>query len=422
MSAFPRIFKVVREGLVQDVRVEDSDDLWRLRTELELLRFWAVGCDQRVRDALGRALRREHNADLADLCSILRDAAHPELVTCIARVDREAPDLRSQINRSVVRETAEQFRRDVAGWLRRSGLPEGENLAAIYEERVEILVRARLPYGTEADGDRSFAVKPTARKQEENSMTDQTKDAAVTDAGIQETPEAADRDGGKAASTEAIAQIEGYLNDALDCVKQAQLGASATSGAGADHPAPPDSPTDSEITDTALAAVEADVASLAHELGDPASVSEAAAVEPEPPHDPAAPPMGDSDAAPGMGDINSGVDTLSSLLRGELERLWAVVRELQSSNDEVDGVKDGARGMLAQIEAIHKQATGFLNEARLYRDETRNHRNEARKLVERITAFADDAAESADQARSEARTAIACAKHARRVGASADSQ
>jgi hypothetical protein len=437
MSTFPRIFRVVRDGLVQDVRVESLDDLLRLRTELELVRLCGIGSDERVRDTLDRVLRRESDADLADLCSVLHDAAHPDAVTCIARMDREAPDVQRQINRTVVREASEQFRRDVATWLRRSGRPEAEKLAANYERRVEVLVRMRPLTGTEVQHDRPSTEESAASEQEDNTMTDKPKNptkaqaeaspettggtagaatddsvqptAPPADAQLQEALEAAVREADAAKVTDANQQIEDFLEGALACVKETQVSAPDSPAAAQNGPAPTSTPADTTATEVALAAVEADVTSLVEEIDALATAPAVAANSPPP-------------VAPGADDVDSGIHRLAAVMTGELERLWGAVREARSARNQSDGVGDDARQVLARIEAVHKQAAGLLDEARLFRDEARNHRDEARRLVERITAFANDAAESADQARSEARTAITCAKHARRVGASADSQ
>lgn len=137
MSTFPLIFKIVRNGGVEEVRVDDRPELVRLRTELELIRQYGRGADRSVVDAL-QAIAAESGDDVRELLTILQDAMNPLVEAGITRIDREFPGVRREMSEPVVASEAAKFRSDVAACIRRSARPDAATLADAYLRRSEL--------------------------------------------------------------------------------------------------------------------------------------------------------------------------------------------------------------------------------------------------------------------------------------------
>ena len=128
MTSFPTSYKIVRTGKVQIVTVPDGQALLDLRTELELiLRFGATATPEKfvLLDARIRRLASDTSErgrflsdNLAEMRSILADAAEPINKLAAARIDEDFPDLMRAMNMSSIDNESNQYHEDLENEIR----------------------------------------------------------------------------------------------------------------------------------------------------------------------------------------------------------------------------------------------------------------------------------------------------------------
>ncbi|MBN1514718.1 MAG: hypothetical protein JXB13_22080 [Phycisphaerae bacterium] len=232
MSTFPLTFKIVRNGGVEEVRVDDRPELVRLRTELELIRQYGRGADRSVVDAL-QAIAARSGDDVRELLTILQDAMNPLVEAGITRIDREFPGVRREMSEPVIASEAAKFRSDVAACIRRSARPDAAALADAYLRRSQLeLQDIELPAetGVAAAGPVIGSASGPTPQQERNTMSTNASNSQNgdlealgkdIDAAVDSSARAAADDNVEAvlkAAVEAADQLE--VNDTNDEVDQ----------------------------------------------------------------------------------------------------------------------------------------------------------------------------------------------------------
>jgi hypothetical protein len=183
MSTFPLAFKIVRNGGVEEVRVDDRPELVRLRTELELIRQCGRGADRPVVDALQAIAAETGNGDVRELLTILQDAMNPLVESAIARIDRESPGVCREMSEPVIGSEAGKFRNDVATCIRESARPDAAAMADAYLRRSQVAPQD-LELPTDAGVAPAAGPEPANRltpQEERNTMSTNASDSQPSD-------------------------------------------------------------------------------------------------------------------------------------------------------------------------------------------------------------------------------------------------
>jgi len=141
LADYPRTYSFVRAGNVQTVTVEGPKDHLHLRTEVEILLRFGLGCNDRVVEALDTLAKaweaagdakRDELPDLLEICQILKDARLPIARECAAAMDADEPETAAALPLETIQQEAESFHWSVAERIRSMGGTEADALAQEY--------------------------------------------------------------------------------------------------------------------------------------------------------------------------------------------------------------------------------------------------------------------------------------------------
>lgn len=382
----PQVYFVPRDGSVARAVVQTRDELYDLRTELEILR--------RVRRAMAgngsssptdqrqaalrsvRVIEKKYSAeDRHDLSTILKDATHPIVDEMIALVDDENDRIRKEIMMSVINEEAERIVHEAA----ESGVLDPSNPAP--EESADRSGEGSLDGAlAEAEAELAAAVGLTESvTTPDDPLADEEHNAALP------TP----------AEATSAHPDETVLDDAVD----EETGS---------EPPPSDRP---EPVDTHPSTPFVDEAPQSGN-DEPQSAS--------PTDEERSTPSGrtnadfDADYTPqraerAVVEIEQGIRKLATLLSTEVNEQWKHAQEAFAEVAETRGkmvdADRQARGALDAILRLREEAQIARDDANVARREAKLLREDAKRAKERADASATAAELSADQAKVEALSA-----------------
>ncbi len=279
MSTFPLAFKIVRNGGMEEVRVDDRPELVRLRTELELIRRCGLGADRPVVEALQEIVTDTGGDDARELLTILLDAMNPLVQAAIARIDRESPGVRREMPEQVIASEAGKFRGDLANCLRRSARPDAAALAEAYQRRSQLNIQD-LPMPAETGVAAAPAVDSTSRPTPDegsNTMSTNASDSqkneldalgrdideaidssarAAADGNVEAVLKAAVEAADRQEVNDTNDEVDQFLDDALAELDAVEKASQSSSAAAPPEPAPAAADEETVDVDAFIAAVE----------------------------------------------------------------------------------------------------------------------------------------------------------------------
>lgn len=172
LSDFPKTYRIVRQGEVQDVSVTDTEDLFWLRTELELVRRFGAGSSAGLMSVLNRRVVGLESRltpkvlttldAVREIQVVLRDAMEPANERTIIEIDREYPAIRAGLNMDSIEKDTQAFRNEVVEQASVAGDADIDAMLAAFEEA------AREPAAGEAAPDAEALLAAEAQPEAEN--------------------------------------------------------------------------------------------------------------------------------------------------------------------------------------------------------------------------------------------------------------
>ena len=348
MASLPKSYTIVRKGQPCEVTVQDSEDLIRLRSELDLVCRCKAESSAEVSAALGQRADQLGDDQIRELQQILDDAHHPVNSATLAEMDADFPELHKELQMDVIEDESQRIREDMARAAARDPAdgPAGSDLDAELVAIDEVLPQ----------GDAGQSVEAVLEEVED----------AVRELGAQIDP--SPEDATAADGPPAEADSGGITTEEEENTEPAV------------------------IPDDAGKAVEQAAAVPAG----PATVVELPS---------------ETSAADAVDEIERGFQDLGRLFTTQAHHVWReakqtlaearrLVEQTREAHQEVQAALDEAR-------ARRDEANQAAQEAHALRREALNFRNGAQQALERATAKATEAENAADRALREANQAQA---------------
>lgn len=389
MASLPKSYTIVRKGQPCEVTVQDSEDLIRLRSELDLVCRCKAGTSAEVSAALGQRAGQLGDDQIRELQQILDDAHHPVNSATLAEMDADFPELHKELQMAVIEDESQRIREDIT----RAAAQDQADAPAAHQAQAEAPAGAAAADGEDEPGgsdlDAELVVIEGVLPQGD---ADQSVEVALEQ--VEDTVD------------ELAAQVDPSPEDATTADRKP-----AEADSGWVTAEEEESTEAAAISDHAGRAVEQEAASLINEAvsGEEGTgtgvefVSEAPATVVELPSE--------TSAADALDEIERGFQDLGRLFTAQAHHIW---REAKQTLAE-------ARQFAEQTREIHQQVQAALDDIRARRDEANqaaqethalrrealNSRNGAQQALERATARATEAENAADRALREANQAQA---------------
>lgn len=463
MSLLPRTYTVARKGEPCQITVRDTDELIRLRSELDLVARAGAAAGPDVAAVLAQTADRLSDPPIRELQHIVEDAHNPINAVAIARMDADFPSVREELEIDVIESEAERLRDDIA---RCAGQASAEGASTNQPALSDEPAATAVPESTESELQSPHEVdEMDAELGELEGVLAELDAAGGVLCALEEvetavegiTAEVVGPDHPPGDDAEAGAAVEPG-----QAVETGQLGERAEDEPAADDPLEADensAPID-EATVPATAN-EADGGSVEEAPEDaatgqePASGREAtdpvaghAAAEPTYEATVESPVAADSpgatradtfnqpeDAAPAVGltkaapvdpadgdglvdEVKASFNHLGQFFALQANRLWRQARhkleEATQSAEQTQVAQDRARAILGDVQAWLKEASEAAEAAQVLRREAANYCDQAEQALERAACKANEAENAADRALAEAKQAEKYAEPSRR--------
>lgn len=123
VPSFPRRYRIARSGREQTVRIQDAEQLWMLRAELEVAHRFALVAGESAESSLRRRIewlrqhrpgvKQHHLRRITEMLGILQDARSPVNVRTRLRIDSEFPGLQAEVDMDSIEKDSRKFQEEI---------------------------------------------------------------------------------------------------------------------------------------------------------------------------------------------------------------------------------------------------------------------------------------------------------------------
>lgn len=421
MAQFPKTYTVVKDGKLQEVKVESEQDLRRYRAELELVHQCGMGDPEMIKTVLAKKGDRIRQAGFESAEELEIFAKDPAVAESVAVIDHDFPDLPDS---PIVDQEAAPFSKDDAD--EAEAQKEEPSLEDQLQGELDELAQQAATLADELTESKDHDT-------DEPELTDSVTDAVEATDQPAETPEPANE---AASQTDSLIPDEpaetelpppqadadiGAVVDTTEAIKQTSQDVPVP--AEVEQP-PPEPEADLEgLSELFTEQTQAPDEHPDTSQTDVTAVSQPAPVEqlPETPAIPAPAPISEVQRGPAEtagDDIGRTLQSLAHLIQSEAGHLWKqakdALEEILKLRDQVRQAKQDAETWRGEAERSCIDARRASETANLCRNEAANFREDARCAKERAEERLREIENAADSAASTARQAQAYAERARR--------